>query len=278
MTPIFYHHDQDVVHDFISTLKVPEFVRQADRRCRVAESINPADLTYGHDVQYVVDIVDMKKPDGFGKKHPDMVKYALGSCASFFGAVGHVMAGNPVACSASQGFHHAHYDHNYGFCTFNALAVASCRLIAAGQVKRVLIIDGDGHHGDGTDDIIDKVGMGKVIENVTSDDMRPLASSMQLTGDWKAFVERLIQEHAPGIIMYQAGADAWEGDPLSAGYLTRLDMTKRDRGVFTAARDAGIPLVWNLAGGYSEPMQETINLHLDTLRASDEVYYATANS
>ena len=47
----------------------------------------------------------------------------------------------------------------------------------------------------------------------------------------------------------------------------------RDRGIFTAAKTAEVPLVWNLAGGYAEDMQDTINIHLQTLRICDEVYY-----
>lgn len=274
MTPIFYHHDQDVVHDFISTMKVPEFVRQADRRCKHAHDISPAILTYAHDVEYVRDVVEMRIPDGFGKRHPDMVKYALGSCASFLSAVEHVMSrADPVACSASQGFHHAHYDHNYGYCTFNALAVASSKLIADGEVDTVLIIDGDGHRSDGTKDILDRTNLLGQVVVVDRDDLIELENS-SIAG-WCTYMGRLIERHRPGIILYQAGADAWEKDPYDAGYLSRLGLERRDKSVFWMARDASVPVVWNLAGGYSEPMQTVIDLHLHTLRISDEAYYGT---
>jgi acetoin utilization deacetylase AcuC-like enzyme len=91
---------------------------------------------------------------------------------------------------------------------------------------------------------------------------------------WQSFAKGLIRSSKAGIILYQAGADAWDQDPYGAGYLSKEGLAARDRGIFTAAREAGVPLVWNLAGGYSKPMQDTIDIHLQTLAISDEVYYA----
>jgi hypothetical protein len=45
----------------------------------------------------------------------------------------------------------------------------------------------------------------------------------------------------------------------------------RDEGVFKACKHAGVPVAWNLAGGYSDPMQLTIDIHLQTLAVSDSV-------
>lgn len=277
MTPIFYHPDQEVTHDFISTLKVPEFVRQADRRCRMAESISPAEITRAHDLGYVRDVVDLKIPDGFGKKHADMVKYAVGSVANMLSAVHHVLGSkDPVACSATQGFHHAHYAENYGYCTFNGLMVAASVALSEYGLHRVLIIDGDAHLGDGTEDIIRELDCANRVINVDRRDIVP--ANLDGVLGWRTFVSELISKHKPGIILYQAGADAWEKDPYGAGYLTGLGLMQRDRGVFQAARDAGVPLVWNLAGGYSDPMQSVIDLHLNTLNMSDTVYYGTTAS
>ena len=90
---------------------------------------------------------------------------------------------------------------------------------------------------------------------------------------WEQYTKDLIEHTGAGIIVYQAGADAWIDDPYGAGYLTMEGLAHRDRGIFTAAKTAEVPLVWNLAGGYAEDMQDTINIHLQTLRICDEVYY-----
>ena len=90
---------------------------------------------------------------------------------------------------------------------------------------------------------------------------------------WRPYFAHLIEYYKPGIILYQAGADAWDEDPYQAGYLSKEGLRHRDEGLFRAAADAEIPVVWNLAGGYADPMQLTIDIHLQTLKMSDEVYY-----
>jgi acetoin utilization deacetylase AcuC-like enzyme len=79
----------------------------------------------------------------------------------------------------------------------------------------------------------------------------------------------LIKRHRPGVVLYQAGADAWIGDPYGSGYLTFEALGDRDAGIFGACLDQKTPVAWNLAGGYSEPMDMTVAIHLQTLARSD---------
>jgi len=272
-TPIFYHPDQAVEHDFISTNKIPEFVRQSGRFPVQPPDLAAAALYVAHDRGYVAGVMDGTTPNGFGTTDPALARYALASVASFTGAVEHVLQGrDPVACSASQGFHHAHWSDGFGYCTFNGLMVAAAQQLQKGAVDRVLIIDGDGHYGDGTADIIELLGYEDRVVNVGSETMHGLVDEFNRS-QWYEYFRGLIEQHRPGIIMYQAGADAWKKDPYEVGYLSILGLMKRDRALFRAAEEAGIPLAWNLAGGYSEPMQTVIELHMNTLTASDEVYY-----
>lgn len=275
-TPIFYHPDQDVIFDFVSTKKVPEFVRQTRRSYiipAVADAARvPHDIGMAHDWNYTVGVLDKRIDNGFGKRNDDLTRAIVASNYNFLAAARHVATGRGIACSATQGFHHAHYDHNYGYCTFNGLMVAAAHLLHDRTVEKVLIIDGDAHHGDGTDDIIGVHGFEDSVVNVTSDTMRGVVDNYD-SATWYTFVDALIEIHKPGIIMYQAGADAWEKDPYGAGYLGMTGLMARDRGVFLAAKQNGVGLVWNLAGGYSDPMQKVIDIHLNTLRMCDEVYY-----
>ena len=83
-------------------------------------------------------------------------------------------------------------------------------------------------------------------------------------GDWLA-------EHQPDLLLYQAGADPHIDDPYG-GILTTHDLLERDRTVFRAARELGVAVAWNLAGGYQRDAQGTIqpvlDLHLNTMRAA----------
>lgn len=271
LTPLFYHPDQDVVFDFISTKKVPEFVRQSGRSYVIPELLTAKDFYAVHDVQYVDAVLSGQMHNGFSNRNADVNRSIVASNSNFVAAAEHALESG-IACSATQGFHHAHFDHNYGYCTFNGLMLAAARLIDKhDSVNKVLILDGDGHHGDGTDDIIEKLDMGSSVVNVTRHQFVQVPEGAMASA-WAHFADILIEEHRPDIIMYQAGADAWDGDPYGAGYLDLLGMMRRDTGIFHAAKTARIPLVFNLAGGYSTPMQKVIDIHLETLIIADRVY------
>lgn len=275
-TPIFYHLHQDVEYDWISTRKIPEFVRQANRPTQSFEPLTEGQVAMAHDPQFVYDVMSGREMNGFGNNNAEINRSLMASNGSFLAAATNALETGGVACSASQGFHHSNWDHCWGFCTFNGLMITAAHLLqyANPGVRRVMIVDGDGHHGDGTDDIIQKLGLREVVYHVNRAELGVAKRQYWVQEMWDAYFRDLIRNFRPGIIMYQAGADAWSEDPFGAGYLTKEGLAARDRGIFTAARNAGIPIVWNLAGGYADPMQLTIDLHLQTLQISDEVFYA----
>jgi len=277
-TPIFYHPDQDVVFDWISTKKIPEFVRQSDRKYHIPTPLTVDQIAVAHDPKFVRSVMDGVTENGFGNRNPEINRSLLASNGSFLAAAVHVVENGGVACSASQGFHHAHWDHCYGYCTFNGLMVAAVHLLERYDIQRVMIVDGDGHYGDGTDNIIELLGLRDQVPHITRDNFGKLRFAGASTAKWKSYFGDLLQDHKPGIIMYQAGADAWDQDPYGVGYLSVKGLMRRDSGMFEAAKDAEIPLVWNLAGGYADPMQKTIDIHLNTLSMSDWVYNATSIS
>ena len=70
------------------------------------------------------------------------------------------------------------------------------------------------------------------------------------------------------VILYQAGADPHVNDPFG-GFLTTEQLRERDRLVFEAAHSLGIPIAWNLAGGYQEDkgggIQAVLDIHNNTM-------------
>lgn len=267
MTPIFYHPSQFVDSEHISINKVSDFVQKANRVPRSDfEAATELKISKVHDPEFVSGIIKGSIKNGFGNTESAFVDVARYNVGNILAAARHVLhSEDMVACSASQGFHHAHYNSCYGYCTFNGLMLAAVMADVP-----CLIVDGDAHSGDGTDNIILELGLSLRVMNLDRPHLSRGVQPDWKTAMWRVFFRQWIREIDPGIILYQAGADAWCEDPFGSGYMTVENLQSRDRGLFIAAREAAIPLVWNLAGGYSE---RTVEIHLNTLRACDEVYY-----
>ena len=77
------------------------------------------------------------------------------------------------------------------------------------------------------------------------------------------------------VLLYQAGADPHIDDPLG-GWLTTDQLFRRDRLVFKSAQALGIPIAWNLAGGYQRDadggIEPVLAIHRNTMRACTEVF------
>jgi acetoin utilization deacetylase AcuC-like enzyme len=239
--------------------------------------VYPADreqLAMAHDAQHVEDILELRKDDGFGGRSLAVAQSLPWTTGSMLSAAVWLLShpDRPVACSPTSGFHHAGYESAHGFCTFNGLVVTAIALHRAGLAKRVGILDFDHHEGDGTQDIISRLGL-QFIEHFTAgryfneaDDAGALL--LETTRQAKGMADC-------DIVLYQAGADMHIADPLG-GVLTTEQMRQRDRNVFWVAREYRIPLVWNLAGGYQRDPAGTIapvlQLHRQTMQACIDIY------
>jgi acetoin utilization deacetylase AcuC-like enzyme len=216
-----------------------------------------AELVRAHDADYVDGILAARIPNGFGNRDARIAASLPFTSGSLLAAARHVLANADnlyfrpqIACSPTSGFHHAHYGEASGYCTFNGLMVTALALKAEGLVDRVLILDCDQHYGDGTQDIIETLGLDWVTH---------VTHSGALPGSYRDKQEmvEMIVRHIPafarhkcrGLVLYQAGADCHVDDPLG-GFLTADEMRQRDRLVFETAVSTEVPVVWNLAGGY----------------------------
>jgi len=266
-TPIFYHPRQRVGHNFISVQKIPEFVKQSKREPQDFEPYKREDFLLAHSTKFVDDVLSLKIPNGFGTRDFEINESLYYSNASLWAASKYAINNKTIACSASQGFHHAHFDTCGGYCTFNGLVIASVKALKV--VDKVLIIDGDAHFGDGTEDCLERLKLNDKIINVTRDEIGATSHRNFSIEEWGNFTRDLLNRYKPGLVIYQAGADAWEEDPYRCGYLSMDGLKARDSGVFREVKMLKIPLAWNLAGGYMDPMQKTINVHIQTLECSD---------
>jgi acetoin utilization deacetylase AcuC-like enzyme len=176
--------------------------------------------------------------------------------------------------------HHADADRAMGFCLFNNVAVAAAELANSGE--RVLIVDWDVHHGNGTQDIFwndPRVlyasthqsplypGTGWARE-VGGPDAFGLTVNVPLppgaTGDvarlaFDEVVTPVVEEFSPTWVLVSAGFDAHAADPLAGLQLTSSDFAALARTVAGFAPAAG-RLALFLEGGYDlEALRESVS-------------------
>ena len=143
-----------------------------------------------------------------------------------------------------------------------AAAVEAHRL---GFAKRILILDMDAHYGNGTDHIIKKLAI-RHVDHITAGKSYQNAAQALQCADLSA--NPGIREKRYDLVLYQAGADIHVDDPLG-GLLTTEQMIMRDELVFRGCATYGIPIVWNLAGGYQRDADgrksRVLALHRNTM-------------
>ena len=172
--------------------------------------------------------------------------------------------------------HHAGPDYPMGFCVFNNVAVAASRLIENFGLERVLILDLDAHHGNGTQDIFYKCN--KVLYVSLHEDPIefPLTGFADEVGDanglgctvnvpvpygaddkiyLKAFNEiaaPIIDQYTPQFILVSTGFDNHYADPIGNLYISNLSYTKIfDHVLEFASQYCQGKLAAVLEGGYS---------------------------
>lgn len=234
------------------------------------EPVSRADFKRVHNPQMVDDVLDLKRRNGFRNFDPEVAASLPFTSGSLLAAARWALAHRTNTCSPTSGFHHAGYDEPEGYCTFNGLMVTAVKLLDEGLAQRIAILDCDVHYGNGTDDIIERLGLqGQIIHNNIGQHFETREQAGPDGSHFEAWLgDALKQSAGADLVLYQAGADPHIDDPLG-GVLTSAEMLGRDIAVFRAFRRKA--LVWNLAGGYQRDangsIEPVLKLHRNTLVA-----------
>lgn len=255
------------------------------------ERAAPADaesICLAHDPAYVSAFLD-------GSLSPQIIRrigfpWSPGLVARTLCSVGATLAATRTALETgfggalAGGTHHAFYNEGAGFCVFNDIAVA----IRANGL-RAAVIDLDVHQGDGTAAIFagDPEVLTISLHDQNNFPFRKQLSSIDVafpddTGD-DGYLEALRQvlpqaiDFGPHIIFYQSGVDALISDKLGLLALTPQGLQERDRLVFETVKRAGLPVVTVLGGGYSEPIQLTVDAHAVTFQTAARILLEEAS-
>ena len=176
------------------------------------------------------------------------------------------------------GFHHAYPDHAEGFCYLNDIAVAIRALQHEGRVRRAAVVDCDVHQGNGTartfrgDDTVFTLSLHQERNYPTPKEPGDLDVGLEDGTLDAEYLERLaaalerVWDFAPGLVIYQAGADTFREDQLGGLGLTLAGLEARDRMVLEGCARRGVPAAVTLGGGYARRLEDTVLIHLATCR------------
>ena len=209
---------------------------------------------------------------------PRSFAVAQAAAGTGMAAVDAVLAGKApnALCLVRPPGHHATPAHSMGFCLFNNIALAAQHARTAHKLTRVLIVDWDVHHGNGTQDVFygePEVlffsihrhgrgfypGTGDVAETGTGKGQGYTINTPIRFGterkDYRAAFRRDLEKAAdkikPELVLLSAGFDAHVRDPIGSLGLEVEDFVDLTRSVLEVARThAGGRLVSCLEGGY----------------------------
>ncbi len=256
---------------WIETIHPREYVRQVEEACRA-------------EVPQVDDADTVICSESF-----DVAVLAVGGALALVDAVVAGNVDNGFAAVRPPG-HHAERDRTMGFCLFNNVAIAARYAQRQHGLERVMILDWDVHHGNGTQHIFEEdpsvlfcslhqyphyPGTGAASETGrgagkgTTVNL-PMAAG---TGDaeWVAAFDKQVPARArafrPDIVLISAGFDAHARDPLSQTLLSEagfVALTERVQSL--AAEYCGGRLAGLLEGGYDlEGLASSVESHLEAL-------------
>jgi len=159
---------------------------------------------------------------------------------------------NKVFCAVRPPGHHAGQGEGMGFCPFNNVAIgAQYALMHYPDIKKVLIVDWDVHHGNGTEEIFyesgkvfyfsthfygafypgtgsaDDIGRGEGREKILNVPISSREGFRDIVLDaFRSALQKKMKEFQPDIVFISAGFDAHTNDPMGAGNMTDEDFSE----------------------------------------------------
>jgi acetoin utilization deacetylase AcuC-like enzyme len=225
---------------------------------------------------------------------PDSFQVALSAAGACVAAVDAVVKGtdHTALCLVRPPGHHATPTRSMGFCLFNNIALAARHAKAAHGLSRLLIVDWDVHHGNGTQDIFyedpevlfysihrygngfypgtgaaNETGRGKGLGFTLNVPIRYGTARKDYHASFLKALEKAGDKIKPELVLVSAGFDAHVKDPIGSLGLEVEDFVTLTQEVLEVAKvHAKGQVVSCLEGGYHlEALAESVQAHLEQL-------------
>jgi len=222
-------------------------------------------------------------------KSAGVARLAAGTACA---AVDAVVSGNETkaVCLMRPPGHHALADAPMGFCLYNNVAVAAAHARGAHGLERVLIVDWDVHHGNGTQDVFyedgqitffsshrypfypgtgrqDETGSGEGLGRTLNLPLPFGVSQIEFKARFAAKLALAAERSKPELVLISAGFDAHAEDPVGSLSLESEDFGELTRMVVEVAEaHCGGRVVSLLEGGYNPLMlAQSVGAHLEEM-------------
>ncbi len=221
----------------------------------------------------------------------EAARQAIVVCSS---AVDDVLQGkdNNALCLVRPPGHHANQVRSMGFCLFNNIALAACYARKVHEVNRILIVDWDVHHGNGTQDIFfedgnvtffsihrfgfgfypgtgdeDEIGLGPGLGYTINLPISYGISRQEYQSQFRGALAKAADKAKPELILLSAGFDAHAADPIGSLGLEAEDFAEMTDEILQVANTHSHGrLVSCLEGGYNlKALADSVQAHLEQL-------------
>jgi acetoin utilization deacetylase AcuC-like enzyme len=288
--PVLLMHESSLAHDTGAHPESAERIRTIERYLDAADWLTwerrasrPASreaLLRVHPAAHL-DRIEALAAAGGGRIDADTVVSAGSWTAALHAAGGAIevvdlllTGGAPAAASAHRPpGHHCETDRAMGFCLLSNVAIAARHAVQAHGLERVMIVDWDVHHGNGTQQVLESdrsvlfasihqsplyPGTGSAHEVGTGEGAGFTVNLPVKSGSGDAVFTSLVQHvlvplartYRPQLLLISAGYDAHEDDPLATCRVSDHGYGAMAAALRAVAEEVGAPVGLVLEGGY----------------------------